>query len=130
MHRFLTVSQVRVAAIALAVLVAIPAFASAHHGWRWATDEEFEITGEVTATNLGEPHGQVVIVTEEGDEWLIQVGQPWRNRRAGLSNELLAEGTVITVHGHRSAREDELVVKAERVEIDEESYILYPDREM
>ena len=35
----------------------------------------------------------------------------------------------MTVHGHRSAREEELLVKAERVVIDGASYNLYPDRE-
>ena len=60
---------------------------------------------------------------------MVEVGQPWRNERAGLTDALLSVGRVITVHGHRSAKESERLVKAERVVIDGKSYDLYPDRE-
>lgn len=102
--------------------------AQAHHGWRWATDEEFEITGTIVKARLGNPHGELTL-NVNGDLWLAEVGQPWRNERAGLTNELLSEGQEVTIHGHRSARPDELVIKAERVIIDGKSYNLYPDRE-
>jgi hypothetical protein len=59
----------------------------------------------------------------------LEVGQPWRNDRVGLSKEMLSEGREITVHGHRSAREGERLVKAERVVIDGTNYDLYPDRD-
>ena len=102
--------------------------AHAHHGWGWATNEEFEITGAVTAVSLGNPHGEVTI-DAQGAEWVVEVGQPWRNERAGLTQERLAEGTEITVHGHRSANAEEQLVKAERVVIDGQTYNLYPDRQ-
>lgn len=100
----------------------------AHHGWGWATDEEFEITGTVTDVRLGNPHGEVTIEVA-GEAWLIEVGQPWRNMQAGLSEDLLSVGTLITVHGHRSAREGERLMKAERLEINGKDYNLYPDRD-
>lgn len=102
--------------------------AQAHHGWAWATDEEFEITGVIQSVRLGNPHGEVTI-TVDGEEWVVEVGQPWRNDRVGLSKEMLSEGREITVHGHRSAREGERLVKAERVVIDGKDYDLYPGRE-
>jgi hypothetical protein len=102
--------------------------AGAHHGWGWATDEEFEISGTITKVKLGNPHGQVTIDVD-GAAWLIEVGQPWRNAQAGLSDELLKVGQTITVHGHRSAKQSERLVKAERVVIAGKSYNLYPDRE-
>lgn len=101
--------------------------AQAHHGWAWATDEEFEITGVVQSVNLGNPHGEVTI-TVDGEEWVVEVGQPWRNDRVELSKEKLSEGREITVHGHRS-KEGERRVKAERVVIDGEDHDLYPGRE-
>ncbi|MEO9522385.1 MULTISPECIES: DUF6152 family protein [Marinobacter] len=101
--------------------------ATAHHGWGWATDQEFEITGTIVAKRLGNPHGEVTL-NVDGKDWLIEVGQPWRNQRAGLTAELLSEGRVITVHGHKSAKADERRVKAERVVIDGKDYNLYPDR--
>jgi hypothetical protein len=110
----------------LAALV-LPQGVTAHHGWGWATDEEFEITGEVVKTHLGNPHGEVTIAVR-GDEWVVEVGQPWRNERAGLTAALLSPGTVITAHGHRSLNENERLVKAERVVVDGEEYVLYPNR--
>ncbi len=101
--------------------------AQAHHGWAWATDEEFEITGVIQALRLGNPHGEVTI-TVDGEEWVVEVGQPWRNDRVGLSKEMLSEGREITVHGHRSAKEGERLVKAERIVIDGKDYDLYPGR--
>ena len=100
----------------------------AHHGWGWATDEEFEITGRIVSVKLGNPHGEVTIEVEN-EKWVVEVGQPWRNQRAGLSEDLLKVGRTITIHGHRSARKGERLVKAERVMIDGVDYDLYPDRE-
>lgn len=102
--------------------------ALAHHGWGWATDEEFEITGRITSVNLGNPHGEVTLDVEN-EKWIVEVGQPWRNARARLTTELLSVGRIITVHGHRSARAGERLVKAERVIIDGKDHDLYPDRE-
>ena len=99
----------------------------AHHGWGWATKEEFELTGTITDVRLGNPHGEVTLEVD-GERWVVEVGQPWRNARAGLRDELLRVGQVITAHGHRSAKEGERVMKAERVVIDGRHYNLYPDR--
>lgn len=112
----------------LVALFVLCAGVQAHHGWGWATDEEFEISGRITRVKLGNPHGEVTIDVK-GEQWLIEVGQPWRNERAGLSDALLSVGRQITVHGHRSAKASEKLVKAERVVIDGKSYNLYPDRE-
>ena len=113
---------------ALGMLLLIPPTVEAHHGWEWATEEEFEITGEILEVSLGNPHGQVMI--EAGnEEWIVQVGQPWRNDEAGLTETILSPGVSMTVHGHRSAREGQRVVKAESVVIDGVSYVLYPSRD-
>jgi hypothetical protein len=111
----------------LAALAVAAAPANAHHGWAWSTSEEFTLTGTIVQAKLGNPHGEVTVETE-GARWVIEVGQPWRNQRAGLTNALLNVGRVITVHGHRSAKPGERLVKAERVVIDGKSYNLYPDR--
>ena len=101
--------------------------AGAHHGWGWATDEEFELTGRIVAVRLGNPHGEVTLDVD-GEEWVVEIGQPWRNQRAGLSAEVLAKGTTVTAHGHRSARASERLMKAERLVIAGREHILYPDR--
>lgn len=105
----------------------LPSSLAAHHGWGWATENEFEITGRISDVRLGNPHGEVTIMVDN-DAWVVEVGQPWRNEQAGLTDELLRPGKVMTVHGHRSARQDERLVKAERVVIEGQNYNLYPDR--
>ena len=114
------------AACGLAALVPAAA-ARAHHGWAWATDEEFSLSGVVRAARLGNPHGELEVEAEDG-MWVAEVGQPWRNASAGLTDELLAPGTELTLEGHRSTDPDEKVMKAERVIIAGRMYDLYPDR--
>lgn len=120
--------KVRQVGSALAAGILLMQGAFAHHGWGWATDAEFEITGTIAAVRLGNPHGEVTLDVG-GEHWVVEVGQPWRNERAGLTAELLREGKRVTVHGHRSAKPDERLMKAERVMIDGISHNLYPDRE-
>ncbi len=101
--------------------------ARAHHGWGWASADEFEISGVITAVRLGNPHGELTLDVQ-GETWVVEVGQPWRNERAGLTDEMLAIGRSVTVHGQRSARAEERLVKAEWVMIDGKRYVLYPER--
>jgi hypothetical protein len=100
----------------------------AHHGWRWTEDGNFELTGIIKAAQLGNPHG-VLTVDVEGEDWTVEVGQPWRNERAGLTDEMLAVGRELTVSGARSADPADRRVKAERVIIDGRLHNLYPDRD-
>ena len=117
----------RLGALALVIGALVMQGAVAHHGWGWATDEEFEVTGTITEVRLGNPHGEVTLDVA-GERWLVEVGQPWRNDRAGLTPELLAVGQRVTVHGHRSAKVGERLLKAERLVIDGKDYNLYPGR--
>jgi Family of unknown function (DUF6152) len=102
--------------------------ASAHHGWRWAEDGNFELTGVITEVQLGNPHG-LLTLEADGEVWTVEVGQPWRNERAGLHDEMLVEGVELTASGHRSADHAERLMKAERVTIDGTLYELYPERD-
>ena len=113
------------ALFALAVAAATPALA--HHGWRWTEGGEFELTGVVTEARLGNPHG-LLTIDADGEPWTAEVGQPWRNERAGLADVMMAPGAELTILGERSADPEELRVKAEAVVIDGQTFILYPDR--
>ena len=115
----------------VAAFLLLPLFAGAalaHNGWRWAEDGEFEITGDISDAKLGNPHG-VLTLDVNGEAWTIEVGQPWRNDRAGLTDAMLSPGNEITVRGHRSKEATERLVKAERVIIAGKTYDLYPDRQ-
>lgn len=111
--------------LAAALLAATPALA--HHGWRWTEGGDFELTGVIASAELGNPHG-VLTVDVEGESWTVEVGQPWRNQRAGLTDAMLAPGTELTVLGERSADAGERLMKAERVTIDGQAHDLYPER--
>ena len=105
----------------------VPLAARAHHGWAWAEDEEFVLTGVIRGARLGNPHGELDVEAADG-MWVAEIGQPWRNARAGLTDEMLAPGVEVTLEGHRSRDPDERVMKAERVIIAGRMHDLYPDR--
>ena len=101
--------------------------AQAHHGWSWAEDSTFEITGMVTSAKLGNPHG-ILKLNAKGEEWTVEVGQPWRNARAGLKDSMLAKGVELTAVGNRAKDSKLKVVKAARIVIKGRNYDLYPER--
>ena len=113
---------------AAAVAAALAPRVVAHHGWSWAEAGNSEITGVVVAAKLGNPHGELT-VDVNGAKWIVEVGQPWRNERAGLKDAMLAKGVKLTAIGHRHADPKQRVFKAERIVIDDKKYDLYPDRD-
>lgn len=113
-------------AAGIAATAAAPAMA--HHGWLWAEDETFELTGVVREARLGNPHG-LLTVESDGATWTVEVGQPWRNERAGLTDAMLQPGTELTASGHRSSDPAKTLMKAERITINGTLHDLYPDRD-
>ena len=111
---------------ALAAVVSVPA--SAHHGWAWAEDGNAELAGVIVAVKLGNPHGELTLDVN-GEKWIVEVGQPWRNERAGLRDEMLVKGVTLTVSGHRHSDPKKKVFKAERVFIQGKKFDLYTDRD-
>ena len=113
--------------LALALALA-PALAFAHHGWSWTTGENVEVTGVIREADLGMPHG-VLRLDVEGEVWTVEVGQPWRNERAGLADGDLAPGVEVRIEGEPAADISERRVKAERLWIGDRAYELYPERD-
>jgi len=118
---------------ALSLLLALglilhAAAALAHHGWAWTTGGNIELFGIITSAKLGNPHG-VLKVDAEGDVWTVEVGQPWRNERAGLKDGDLAEGVEVKIIGQPSADVSKRLMKAERIYIGDKEYNLYPNRD-
>ncbi len=113
------------AAAALALAVAAPA--SAHHGWTWAEDASAELSGTIVSAKLGNPHGELTLAVE-GASWIVEVGQPWRNERAGLKDDMLVKGVKLVVTGHRHSDPKKKVLKAVRLVIDGRMFNLYPER--
>jgi len=120
-----------IALIATAVLLVLPTPrpADAHHGWSWTTGGNIELSGVITAVALGNPHGRLDVDVGDGEIWTVEVGQPWRNERAGLTPGDLAEGVEIRALGEPAADVAERRMKAERLFIGDREYVLYPDRD-
>ena len=102
--------------------------ALAHHGWSWTTGGNIDLTGTIKTVRLGNPHG-ILKIDVEDEEWTAEVGQPWRNKRAGLKDGDLVEGVEIRVIGEPAADVSERRLKVERLFLRKREYILYPGRD-
>jgi len=114
--------------IVLTILTAAGA-AHGHHGWSWAEDIVFDLTGVIKSAQLGNPHGILKVVNKDSEEWTVEVGQPWRNARAGLKDSMLVKGVEITAHGNRAKDQKLKVMKASRITIKGQVFELYPERD-
>jgi hypothetical protein len=114
--------------VAAALLIAASTASFAHHGWSWTTGGNIDLTGVVEKASLGNPHG-VLTVSVDGEIWMVEVGQPWRNERAGLKEGDLAPGVEIRVVGEPSADASKKLLKAEKIYLGEREYPLYPERD-
>ncbi|MGI9480983.1 MAG: DUF6152 family protein [Hyphomicrobiales bacterium] len=114
--------------VCISVLIASATHLLAHHGWRWTTGNNIELIGIIKSVRLGNPHGRLS-VDAEGDVWLVEVGQPWRNERAGLKPGDLAIGVEIKIIGEPSSDVKERRMKAEKIYLGGKEFILYPDRD-
>ncbi len=102
--------------------------ALAHHGWSWTTGGNIELVGVIKKARLGNPHG-VLQVDVNGEVWTVEVGQPWRNERAGLKDGDLKEGVEIRAIGQPAADISEKRMKVERLFLENREYNLYPNRD-
>lgn len=118
--------MLRTKLIALLALLSLTSLAFAHHGWRWTTGNNIELTGVIVEVKLGNPHG-VLTVQAEDERWTVEVGQPYRNERAGLKEGDLAVNVEVVIEGEPSADQRKLM-KAERIRINNVLYELYPNR--
>lgn len=114
--------------VVVALLGASLGAAVAHHGWSWTTGGNIDLTGVITQAQLGNPHG-VLTVDVEGETWMLEVGQPWRNARAGLKDGDLAPGVEIRAIGEPSDEPSRKLMKVERLYLGTREYVLYPGRD-
>ena len=114
--------------VGLALIALLATTASAHHGWSWTTGGNIDLIGIIKSAKLGNPHG-VVKVDAEGEVWTVEVGQPWRNERAGLKPTDFAVGKEMRFIGEPAADTSKKIMKAERIFIGKREYKLYPERD-
>jgi len=111
---------------AISIASTIPAFA--HHGWGGNVDEVTPMTGMVTeGVKLAGPHGTMKIMTADGNVWDITLAPPFRTTSAGLKQDTIPVGAVVTVHGQRNRDPNRLEMKTIQVEYAGKQYNVYPE---
>jgi hypothetical protein len=111
---------------AISIASGIPAFA--HHGWGGNVDEVTALSGVVTeGIKLAGPHGTMKIMTEDHAVWDITLAPPFRTQSAGLKQDTIPVGAVVTVHGQRNRDPNRLEMKTIQVEYAGKQYNVYPE---
>jgi hypothetical protein len=113
-------------ASSIAIAAAAPAFA--HHGWGGNVDEVSAMTGMVTeGVKLAGPHGTMRIKTTDGKVWDITLAPPFRTSSAGLKQDTIPVGAMVTVHGQRNRDPNRYEMKTIQVEYAGRHYNVYPE---
>jgi len=111
---------------AISIASTIPAFA--HHGWGGNVDEVTAMTGTVTeGVKLAGPHGTMKIMTSDRMVWDITLAPPFRTQSAGLRQDTIPVGAVVTVHGQRNRDPSRYEMKTIQVEYAGRHYNVYPE---
>jgi Family of unknown function (DUF6152) len=111
---------------AISIASAIPAFA--HHGWGGNVDEVTAMTGTVTeGVKLAGPHGTMKIKDADGKVWDITLAPPARTSSAGLKQDTIPVGAMVTVHGQRNRNPNRYEMKTIQVEYAGKQYTVYPE---
>lgn len=96
----------------LALFAAVPAFA--HHGWsEYDASKPLRFDGTVEASGYEHPHGFVRLKTE-AKTWLVVLAPPSRMENRGLTKDMLATGSRVTVVGYANRDKPE-EMRAERI---------------
>jgi hypothetical protein len=112
----------------IAVAYIVPAVA--HHGWGGNVDEVTSMTGVVTeAVKLAGPHGTLKIKTADGKVWDITLAPPYRTSSAGLKQDTIPVGAMVTVRGNRNRDPNRYEMKTIQVEYAGRHYNVYPERQ-
>lgn len=122
------INSIRATLLAFGLLAMLAPAAIAHHGWSWTTGGNIDLTGTIKSARLGNPHG-VVTVDVNGETWTVEVGQPWRNERAGLKDADFAAGNEMRFIGEPAADPKRKLLKVERIFFKGKEYKLYPGRD-
>ena len=118
----------RIAILAAATALALPAAAVAHHGWSWTQNEESRLAGTIEEISFGNPHMHIKLRTENGT-WEVDLSPPIQAQRSGFGPEAAKVGDRVVLTGHRAADASVRGFKAETVTVNGKTYDVYPNRE-
>jgi hypothetical protein len=117
-------------ACAAAFAFALPLPAAAHHGWGGNVDEVTDMTGVVVeGVKLAGPHGTMKIKTADGKVWDLTLAPPFRTSSAGLKQDTIPVGAMVTVRGNKNRDASRYEMKTIQVEYGGRHFNVYPERE-
>jgi len=100
----------------LFLLLAVPAFALAHHGWsEYDSTKTLKVTGKILESGYEHPHGFVRLDTP-GKTWMVVLAPPSRMEFRGLAKALIAPGKTVSVEGYQNRSKPE-ELRAERITV-------------
>ena len=106
------------------MLLLIPAFGSAHHGWGGYNDD-VDSRFTLTELRLGNSHDHLTAVDGDGKEWDLVLATPTRNRNQGFNEESLSVGDEIDLLGRLHPSKAE--IKVHCIYMEEEVIYTYYD---
>lgn len=96
-------------------IAAVPAAASAHHGWGgFDTSKVLDHTGPVARSTYANPHGTLYMV-RNGEELTVELAPTSRMQARGLAADDIAAGKTVRVYAYQN-RGNPKVYRAEWVE--------------
>lgn len=90
----------RLSIAAVALTLALPAAALAHHGWStYDQGRELRLTGPFTSVSWANPHGTATL-NWQGKRWDVILAPISRMEARGLNRAMIAPGRRVTVVGY------------------------------
>ncbi len=114
--------------LAVSLALALPAAATAHHGWAWTEEKESRLEGTIEKIYFGNPHMHLQL-RSEGELWEVDLSPPIVARGSGFGPDAAKVGDAAVLTGHRARNADALGFKAETITVRGKTYDVYPRRE-
>jgi hypothetical protein len=108
-------------ALTLAVVLAIPTSAAAHHGWAWTADEETRLSGTIVSISFGNPHMHLQLRTDQG-LYEVDLSPPVVAQGSGFGPGAAKSGDRVVLTGHQARDAKVRAFKGETITV-------YPNRE-
>lgn len=114
--------------LAIATALALPAAATAHHGWGWTEDTESRLSGTIQSISFGNPHMHLQLRTADGT-WEVDLSPPIVAQGSGFGPSVAKAGDQVSITGHRARDRGMRAFKGETITVGGKTYDVYPQRE-